>query len=77
VIISSNLTLASDLNVCSCQVSGTTTLTINSGSNLIVQTSLVVDPTANIIVKDKGSIVQVDDSATNIGKVEYFGIQNP
>jgi len=77
VIISSNLTLASDLNVCSCQVSGATTLTINSGSNLIVQTSLVVDPTANIIVKDKGSIVQVDDSATNIGKVNVFRNSKP
>ncbi len=77
VIISSNLTLSSDLNVCSCQVSGATTLTINSGSNLIVQTSLVVDSTANIVVKDKGSIVQVDDSATNIGKVNVFRNSKP
>lgn len=69
VIISSNLTLTSNLNVCSCQISGATTLTVNSGSNLIVQTALVVDPTANIIVKDKGSIVQVDDSAINLGKI--------
>jgi hypothetical protein len=69
VLITSNLTLTSNLNVCSCQVSGTATVTINPNSNLIVQTSLVVDATANIIVKDKGSIVQVDDSATDVGKV--------
>jgi hypothetical protein len=69
VIIASNLTLTSNLNVCSCQVNAGVTVTVDSGSNLIIQTSLNVDPAATFIVKDKGSIVQVDDSATNIGKI--------
>ena len=72
VIIMSNLTLTSNLNVCSCQVNSGVTLTVNSGSNLIVQTSVTVDPTANVIVRDKGSLVQVDDTSTNIGKVTVY-----
>ena len=69
VVISSNLTLTSNLNVCSCQVTGTATVTVNSGANLIIQTSLTVDATANIIIKDKGSLVQVDDSSVDTGKI--------
>lgn len=72
VVISGNLTLSSDLNVCSCQVTAGTTLTVNSGSNLIVQTSVDVASTANIILRDKASLVQVDDSASNIGSITAY-----
>jgi hypothetical protein len=72
VIISSNLTLNSNLNVCSCQVTAGVTVTVNSGNNLIIQTSLTVDNTANIIVHDKASLVQIDDSSVDIGNITVY-----
>lgn len=70
VIINSNLTLTSDLTVCACQVKNGVTMTVSSNSNLIVKSALEVEPTANLVIEDKGSLVQVDDSATDIGKIK-------
>lgn len=69
IIISSNLTLTADMDVCSCQITNGVTVTVNSGTNLIVRTALTVDPTSNIIIEDKASLVQMDDEATNIGNI--------
>lgn len=77
VVISGNLTLNSDLNVCSCRITGNSTLTVNSGSNLIVQTSVDVVSNANIILKDKASLVQVDDTASNSGSITAYKKTSP
>jgi len=67
VEINSSLTVNNNLNVCSCEVKNGAVVTIPSGKNLIIVNHLTVDPSANIIVEDSGSIVQVDDNATDIG----------
>jgi len=69
VIIKSNVSLPSDLHVCSCEVKSGAVVTVGPGKNLIIVHDLKVDPTANIIVEDSGSIVQVDDTAIDIGSV--------
>jgi hypothetical protein len=70
VIINSDLTLNANLNVCSCQIKNGVTMTVGPNSNLIVKTALVVEPSANLILEDKASLVQVDDSASDIGSIK-------
>ncbi|MBF0693966.1 MAG: T9SS sorting signal type C domain-containing protein [Flavobacterium sp.] len=69
VTISQNLTLPANLTVCSCQVTGSTTLTIPAGLTLTVQGDVKVAPTGNIMVENTGSLVQVDDNADNSGTI--------
>ncbi len=71
VIIASNYTLPSDLNVCSCQVTGTATITVPAGITFVVQRDINVAATANIVIQDQGSLVQVDDNASNIGNITF------
>ena len=63
VLINSDLTLAGNLHVCTCQVNNTATLTIPSGLTLIVQRDLTVASTATLTVANNGSLVQVADEA--------------
>lgn len=71
VIISSNLTLSGNLNVCSCQVTNTTIVSVPANTTLIVQKDITVAATANIVIEDTGSLVQIDDTATNSGSITY------
>lgn len=70
VVINSNLTLSSNLTVCSCQVKNGVTMVVNSNSNLIVKTTMTVEPTANFILEDKASLVQIDDSFSDVGSIK-------
>lgn len=70
MVINSNLILNANLKVCSCQVKNGVTMTINPNANLIVETALEVEPAANFIIEDKGSLVQVQDSSTDIGSIK-------
>lgn len=69
IIVDGDLQLNSNLDVCSCKVSANKILKVNSGVNLIVQNELVVAPTANFIVENNASLIQVNDNAANSGKV--------
>lgn len=69
VTINSNVTLSSDLHVCSCEVKNGAVVTVASNTNLIIVQNLTVDSSANIIVEDSGSIVQVDDTSIDIGSI--------
>lgn len=71
VIISSNLTLTGDLNVCSCQVTGSAIITVPANVSLIVQKNITVASTANIIINDTGSLVQIDNNSSNIGNITF------
>lgn len=71
VVISSNLTLGSSLNVCSCQVTNTAIVTVPANITLLVQNDLTVASTANIIIENNGSLVQVNNSASNIGNITF------
>jgi len=70
VIINSDLTLNSNLTVCSCQVKNGVTMMVNSNRNLVVKTTLNIEPTANLILEDKASLVQIDDAASDIGSIK-------
>ncbi|GEP50237.1 hypothetical protein FNO01nite_09090 [Flavobacterium noncentrifugens] len=71
VTINSNLTLTSDLHVCSCQVTNGAVVTVGVGQNLVIINNLTVDThlNSNIVVEDQGSIVQFEDAAVDIGSI--------
>ncbi|MDQ7959182.1 hypothetical protein [Flavobacterium lindanitolerans] len=69
IVIDGDLQLNSNLNVCSCKVNPNKTLKVNPGVNLLVQNEVVVAPTANFIVENNASLIQVNDNASNSGKV--------
>lgn len=71
VTISGNLTLTSDLNVCSCQVTGTAVITVPANKTLVVQKNISIASTANIVVENDGSLIQVDDNASTIGNITF------
>lgn len=69
IVINGDLQLSESVTVCSCTVSANKNLKINSGVNLIIKNELVVAPTANVVVENNASIVQVNDNAANSGKI--------
>ncbi|NMH28116.1 hypothetical protein [Flavobacterium silvaticum] len=69
IVIGENLSLNSSLNVCSCQVTGTATMSVPAGITLVVQKNVVVDPSAHLILENNASLVQVDDSSVNSGSI--------
>lgn len=69
VIINSNMSLNSNLTVCACEVANNAVLTINNNANLIVRREVKVNTGSSLIVEDKGSLVQVDDDAADIGSI--------
>lgn len=71
VIISSNLTLSSNLNVCSCQITNTAIVTVPSNLSLIIQNDLSVASTASLVVENNGSLVQVSNTATDVGNITF------
>ena len=72
VVINSNLTVATDLTVCSCTVKAGKKVTVNSDKALNVIENVIVETGGNIYVKNNGSFVQVRDNATFTGDVNSF-----
>lgn len=72
VIIDDNLVLGDDLDACSCLVKNGKTLSVDSNVTLTVTTSVTVESGANLIVRDKGSLVQLEDIATNTGSISVW-----
>jgi hypothetical protein len=72
IIVESDLNLIENLHVCSCQVAYTAILTIPSGITLTVERDLEVESTANLIVENNGSLMQVDDSGTATGNITVY-----
>lgn len=77
VVISSNLTLSSNLNVCSCQITNTAVVTVSPNTTFIIQNDLSVASTANLVIEDKGSLVQVNNSGANVGNITYKRNSSP
>lgn len=71
VTISGNLTLTSDLNVCSCQVTGTAVITVPANKTLVVQKNISIASTASIVIENDGSLLQVDDNASTVGNITF------
>ena len=69
IIVESNLTLSTDLSVCSCEVKNSAVLTVQPGTNLTVKGKIKVAPTASLVVHNTASILQTDN-VVNEGNVE-------
>jgi hypothetical protein len=69
IIVSANLTLSSNMNVCSCQLTNNAIMNIPANKSLVVTREITVTDGANIIVENNGSIVQIDDNAVNSGAI--------
>ncbi|NMH28242.1 Ig-like domain-containing protein [Flavobacterium silvaticum] len=69
VLINSNLALNTNLTVCACELANNAIITINNNASLIVKREVKVNAGSTFIIEDKGSLVQVDDDATDIGNV--------
>lgn len=69
IVVESNLSLNSDLEVCSCEVKNNAILAVSPGSTLTVKGKVTVAPTANLLLFNKGALVQIDDVA-NQGNIE-------
>lgn len=67
--ISQDLTLTSNLSVCSCEVVGNAKLTIPENTTLTVYGAIEVNPSAKVIVENNGSLVQIDNNNTNSGSI--------
>ncbi|WP_298152444.1 PA14 domain-containing protein [Flavobacterium sp.] len=71
VVVADNLNLGGNITACSCQVTGTSQLTIPNGVTMLVQKNIVVEPNASLVVENNGSIVQVDNSVVNSGNIIF------
>jgi len=71
VIISSNLSLNNNLNVCSCQITNNAVVTVGANVSLIIHNDLSIASTASLIIENNGSLVQVSDTASDIGNVIF------
>jgi hypothetical protein len=69
VIINADLLLTANLHVCSCQIINAAIVTVPTGKALIVERDLSIEATANLIIENSGSLVQVEDSGTTIGNI--------
>ncbi|RZJ68517.1 MAG: T9SS sorting signal type C domain-containing protein [Flavobacterium sp.] len=67
VVISANLNITSNLNVCACQVTSGATVSVQNNATLIVQREIIVEESSNMTVESSASIVQVEDDAVNMG----------
>lgn len=75
IVVSDNLSLTTNLNVCSCTVKAGKKLTIAANSALNVINNVVVESTGNIFVRNTGSLVQIKDDATFTGDVNSFTME--
>lgn len=70
IVVSQNLTLSADLEVCSCKVTGNAKITVPAGKTLIVEKGIEITPNAEIVIENNGSLLQIDELAVNIGNVK-------
>lgn len=69
IIVESNLSLNSDLEVCSCEIKNDAILAVSPGTNLTVKGKVTVATTATLLLFNKASLIQTDD-VVNEGKIE-------
>ncbi|GGA66760.1 hypothetical protein GCM10008015_04310 [Flavobacterium palustre] len=73
LVFASDYTNANDVDIegCSCQVTGTTIVTIKSGRTLKIENGVEVQPNAKLIFENDASLVQMNDAAVNSGNINY------
>jgi len=79
LIFASNYTNANDVDIegCSCQITGTTAVTIKSGRTLKIENGIDVAGTASLTFENNASLVQINDAAVNSGNINYHRYTAP
>ncbi|MBO9582794.1 MAG: cadherin-like domain-containing protein [Flavobacterium sp.] len=76
IVIKSNTTVSTDLNVCSCTINPNITLTVPKDITLTVDENITVGTGGKLLVQSGGSLLQTSTSKTNfIGSTNAFEIQ--
>jgi hypothetical protein len=68
---------AIDLSGCSCQITGSSTVTIKSGRTLTVVNGINVPGSASLIFENKASLVQTNNDGLNTGNIIYKRLTTP
>ena len=73
LVFGTDYTNANDVDLlgCSCQVTGSTVVTIKSGRTLKIENGVEVQPNATLIFENNASLVQINDAAVNLGNINY------
>ncbi|MEL1240607.1 Ig-like domain-containing protein [Flavobacterium flavipallidum] len=73
LVFSTDYTNVNDVDIvgCSCQVTGSTVVTIKSGRTLKIANEVDVASTASLIFENNASLVQINDAAVNTGNITY------
>lgn len=73
LVFASDYTNVNDVDIegCSCQVTGTTAVTIKSGRTLKIENGVEVQPNATLTFENNASLVQMNDDAVNSGNIRY------
>ncbi|GEL10607.1 hypothetical protein FGL01_13460 [Flavobacterium glycines] len=73
LVFASDYTNANDVDIvgCSCQITGSTAVTIKSGRTLKIENGIDVATTASLTFENNASLVQINDDAVNTGNINY------
>jgi hypothetical protein len=73
LVFASDYTNANDVDIvgCSCQITGSTAVTIKSGRTLKIENGIDVATTASLTFENNASLVQINDAAVNTGNINY------
>ncbi|WP_140486328.1 T9SS sorting signal type C domain-containing protein [Flavobacterium sp. GSA192] len=73
LVFASDYTNVNDVDIegCSCQVTGTTAVTIKSGRTLKIENGVEVQPNATLTFENNASLVQMNDDVVNSGNIRY------
>ncbi|RUT69733.1 hypothetical protein D0817_14010 [Flavobacterium cupreum] len=75
IAVNNDLTLSSDLEVCSCTIAAGKTLTIPGNKTLTVNENIVVNANGKLVIKNNGSLVQTNNTATYTGAANSFDME--
>ncbi len=73
LVFASDYTNANDVDLvgCSCQVTGTSAVTIKSGRTMKIENGIEVMPNASLTFENNASLVQINNAAVNSGNINY------
>jgi hypothetical protein len=71
IVFNGNFSSTTDVEGCSCQVTGTAVVTINSGHTLKITNQVEVLGLGTLTFENNASLVQINDAAVNSGNINY------
>lgn len=58
-------------NACNLNIQANAQVIVNPSSSLVVVNEVIVDPSGSLTIEDKGALVQINNSAINIGNIRH------